>query len=105
MPTPFELLLDPVSLAVLAIYGVTMLCEALAPARRLPNVRFWRTRHSRHHARGVHAGNYAELPLFDMLFDTFVNPPRFAKAAGFYHGASARVADMLRFRDVSGEPT
>ena len=60
--------------------------------------------HSRHHQRGAHAGNYAELPVFDMVFGTFANPPRFAKAAGFYHGASARVADMLCFRDVSGEP-
>jgi len=44
MPTPVELLLDPVSLAVLAIYGALMLWEALAPARRLPAVSFWRTR-------------------------------------------------------------
>jgi sterol desaturase/sphingolipid hydroxylase (fatty acid hydroxylase superfamily) len=57
--------------------------------------------HSRHHARGVHAGNYADLPLFDMLFGTFHNPRDFAPQTGFYHGASARVGDMLRWRDVS----
>lgn len=57
--------------------------------------------HSRHHARGVHAGNYSDLPLFDLLFGTFHNPPGFAVATGFYHGASTRLADMLRFRDVS----
>jgi sterol desaturase/sphingolipid hydroxylase (fatty acid hydroxylase superfamily) len=57
--------------------------------------------HSRHHARGVHAGNYADLPLFDMLFGTFHNPRDFAPQTGFYQGASARVGDMLRWRDVS----
>jgi len=57
--------------------------------------------HSRHHARGVHAGNYSDLPLYDLLFGTFDNPADFAAEQGFYHGASARLGDMLRFRDVS----
>jgi sterol desaturase/sphingolipid hydroxylase (fatty acid hydroxylase superfamily) len=61
--------------------------------------------HSRHHQRGVHAGNYSDLPLFDMLFGTFHNPRDFAAETGFYDGASSRVADMLRFRDVSAPPT
>ena len=56
--------------------------------------------HSRHHARGIHNGNYSDLPLFDMLFGTFQNPAAFSET-GFYEGASARVADMLLFRDVS----
>lgn len=60
--------------------------------------------HSWHHARGLHAGNYADLPLLDMLFGTFRNPADFAPATGFYDGASARVLDMLRFRDVSTPP-
>lgn len=57
--------------------------------------------HSRHHARDVHAGNYADLPVFDMLFGTFHNPRGFATAAGFYDGASLRVMDMLRARDIT----
>lgn len=57
--------------------------------------------HSLHHARGVHAGNYANLPIFDLLFGTFHNPPTFAPEVGFHDGASQRVADMLAFRDVS----
>lgn len=57
--------------------------------------------HSHHHARGVHAGNYSDLPIFDLLFGTFRNPRAFTVAAGFYDGASARVSEMLRFRDVS----
>ena len=54
-----------------------------------------------HHARGAHRNNYSELPLFDMLFGTFVNPESYVEETGFYDGASARVADMMLFRDVS----
>ena len=60
--------------------------------------------HSRHHERGVHADNYADLPLFDLLFGTFRNPPDFAPLSGFYEGASRRVVDMLCFRDVATPP-
>lgn len=44
MPTPLDLLIDPVSLTVLAIYAALMGLEALFPARALPPVRGWRTR-------------------------------------------------------------
>jgi len=60
--------------------------------------------HSRHHARGVHAGNYSDLPVFDLVFGTFDNPRAFATQTGFYDGASARIADMLLWRDVSSPP-
>ncbi len=60
--------------------------------------------HSRHHASGVHYGNFADLPVFDILFGTFHNPQEFARETGFYHGASRRVAEMLCFRDVSLAP-
>ncbi|MBC7994025.1 MAG: sterol desaturase family protein [Rhizobacter sp.] len=62
--------------------------------------------HRVHHARGVHAHNYADLPLWDMVFGTFHNPPADApvRAQGFYKGASARLLDMLLFRDVSRSP-
>lgn len=55
--------------------------------------------HSVHHGQGVHRNNYADLPLFDIVFGTFRNPGK-AMDTGFYHGASYRVADMLLFRDV-----
>jgi len=58
--------------------------------------------HSRHHERGVHAGNYSDLPLFDILFRTFHNPREFAVHAGFADGASSRLTDLLLARDVSG---
>jgi sterol desaturase/sphingolipid hydroxylase (fatty acid hydroxylase superfamily) len=57
--------------------------------------------HTIHHARGVHAKNYADLPLVDMLFGTFENPRHFEHATGYWHGASARMLDMLLARDVS----
>lgn len=60
--------------------------------------------HSYHHQRGVHAYNYSDLPLFDLLFGTFKNPKDFATEQGFYSGGSARVLDMLRWRDVANAP-
>lgn len=57
--------------------------------------------HTVHHARGVHAKNYADLPVIDMLFGTFENPRGYEHATGFWNGASARVLDMLLWRDVS----
>ena len=44
MPTPLDILLDPVSLTVLALYGALIALEALFPAGPLPTVRGWRTR-------------------------------------------------------------
>ena len=57
--------------------------------------------HTIHHGRGVHAFNYADLPLIDMLFGTFRNPTDYTLRTGFYLGGSKRVLDMLLFRDVS----
>jgi sterol desaturase/sphingolipid hydroxylase (fatty acid hydroxylase superfamily) len=59
--------------------------------------------HTVHHARGIHRSNYSDLPIFDILFGTFDNPAGFEHETGFHPGASARVWDMLCFRDVSVE--
>lgn len=59
--------------------------------------------HAVHHAKGVHAYNYSDLPLFDILFGTFKNPEKYVQETGFYQGASSRVGDMLLFKDVSEE--
>lgn len=59
--------------------------------------------HSLHHARGVHQFNYSDLPLFDILFGTFRNPKEFSALNGFYDGASARIPEMLVFKDIAGE--
>ena len=42
--TPLEILLDPISLVILAIYGSLMIWEAVAPGRMLPKMKFWRLR-------------------------------------------------------------
>lgn len=57
--------------------------------------------HSVHHERGIHAYNYADLPVFDIIFGTFKNPRQYAGEAGFYPGASSKIIAMLRFKDVS----
>ena len=56
--------------------------------------------HTVHHAKGIHAYNYSDLPLFDILFGTFRNPARYEHETGFYNGASSRIKDMLLFREV-----
>ncbi|REL26808.1 sterol desaturase family protein [Thalassotalea euphylliae] len=56
--------------------------------------------HSVHHRRGVHAYNYSDLPIIDIIFGTFNNPRNFIEEVGFYKGASKRVGDMLMFRDI-----
>jgi sterol desaturase/sphingolipid hydroxylase (fatty acid hydroxylase superfamily) len=58
--------------------------------------------HGVHHARGVHAHNYADLPLWDIVFGTFrKGRDALQPLHGFYDGASTRVAEMLAFRDVA----
>jgi sterol desaturase/sphingolipid hydroxylase (fatty acid hydroxylase superfamily) len=57
--------------------------------------------HAVHHARGVHAYNYGTVMFWDIAFGTFRNPERFAEAAGFWDGASAKIGPMLLGRDVS----
>lgn len=58
--------------------------------------------HALHHQRGVHGYNYADFSIIDMLFGTFANPAVWEGQAGFYDGASERVADLLLGRDASG---
>jgi len=44
MPTPLEILLDPVSLIALAIYALLIVLEALFPAQELPKVKHWKVK-------------------------------------------------------------
>ncbi len=57
--------------------------------------------HSLHHARGVHGYNYADLPIWDLVFGTFRNPEHFSGEAGFWDGASKEMTRMLLGRDVA----
>src|SRR5262245_24684665 len=44
MPNPIEVLLDPISLTLFAIYGALMAWEGVAPARTLPKMPHWHVR-------------------------------------------------------------
>lgn len=57
--------------------------------------------HSAHHERGVHARNYGDIPLFDMVFGTFHNPPEFTGQVGFAEGDSRRLGEMLIGRRIA----
>jgi sterol desaturase/sphingolipid hydroxylase (fatty acid hydroxylase superfamily) len=59
--------------------------------------------HGLHHERGVHAYNYGNFSLWDMMFGTFRNPQAFPAQYGFWDGASRRLGRMLIGRDV-GQP-
>jgi len=60
--------------------------------------------HALHHARGVHAKNYADIPLVDMLMGTFENPRAFPEAVGFWDGASDQLVPLMLGLDVT-EPS
>ena len=57
--------------------------------------------HSCHHERGVHARNYSDLPLWDMVFGTFLNPKDFAPEVGFYEGGSKKLGPLLAGRLIA----
>ncbi len=57
--------------------------------------------HTIHHARGIHGYNYTDLPLIDMLFGTFKNPKGYEHETGYYEGASAKITEMLLFKDIT----
>jgi sterol desaturase/sphingolipid hydroxylase (fatty acid hydroxylase superfamily) len=44
LPTPLEILLDPLAFVVYAMFGGLMLWEAFFPARKLPKIRYWTIR-------------------------------------------------------------
>jgi sterol desaturase/sphingolipid hydroxylase (fatty acid hydroxylase superfamily) len=56
--------------------------------------------HCVHHQEGVHSYNYADLPLWDILFGTFHNPRRWQARCGFGPEKEARLLSMLYGRDV-----
>lgn len=57
--------------------------------------------HRIHHQRGVHTSNFADLPLWDMLFATYRNPDRFEGECGFQPPREQQLWDMLRMRNVN----
>jgi sterol desaturase/sphingolipid hydroxylase (fatty acid hydroxylase superfamily) len=63
--------------------------------------------HCLHHQEGVHTYNFSDLPIWDMLFGTFQNPPTFRATCGLGPGVERQLADLLRGTDfrqaTSGE--
>lgn len=57
--------------------------------------------HCVHHQEGVHSYNYADLPVWDMLFGTFRNPRHFDERCGLGAGQERRVLEMLGGVDLS----
>src|SRR5262245_39798341 len=57
--------------------------------------------HCVHHQEGVHSYNYADLPLWDMLFGTFRNPRRWEARCGFGPVGEHRLVEMLCGVDVN----
>ena len=57
--------------------------------------------HCVHHQEGLHHYNYADLPLWDLLFGTYHNPRGFDARCGFGDEAEHRIGAMLGGRDVS----
>jgi sterol desaturase/sphingolipid hydroxylase (fatty acid hydroxylase superfamily) len=57
--------------------------------------------HCVHHRQGMHAWNYGDLPLWDLLMGTFRNPREFRGECGFEAPADRRLGAMLAWRDVN----
>ena len=57
--------------------------------------------HCEHHRLGVHADNYGDLPVWDLLFGTFRNPAHFSGRCGFESPLDRRLGAMLALQDVN----
>lgn len=62
MPTPIEILLDPASLIILAMYACLMLWEGVLPAKKLPEIKGWKFRGLMSFAVYFYLASY--LPMF-----------------------------------------
>lgn len=85
---------------VAALHGIFQHCNV-----RTPRWIGWFVQrpesHCLHHERGVHARNYADFPLWDMLFGSYHNPEEFHGECGFDAPADRRLGAMLAWRDVN----
>lgn len=91
MPTPLEILLDPLSLAVIALYAGLMIWESFFPARELPEVKFWKLKGLSAFAVYFYLSSY--LPL---IIDPFLEPLRLFDLTGLGTAGGA-VAGILLY--------
>jgi sterol desaturase/sphingolipid hydroxylase (fatty acid hydroxylase superfamily) len=100
--TVFALGLDPLAAAVIgyigAFYGLFQHWNVRTPAW-LGYVIQRPEAHCHHHELNVHAYNYADLPIWDIVFGTFKNPDTFEGRVGFADDPS--YAKMLVGIDVN----
>jgi sterol desaturase/sphingolipid hydroxylase (fatty acid hydroxylase superfamily) len=100
----FLLDLDPLAAAITAyvatFYGLFQHLNVRTP-RWLGYLIQRPEAHSVHHRRGVHAFNYSDLPIWDLLWGTFRNPSAFHGDVGFERAESMRWGAMLLGRDVN----
>jgi sterol desaturase/sphingolipid hydroxylase (fatty acid hydroxylase superfamily) len=115
---PVEILLDSLIMSVILYLGVGLEPVAAAGAVMLSGlaelVYHWNVKtphwlgyifqrpesHCIHHQEGVHAFNYSDLPMWDMLFGTYRNPREWDGRCGFGPEREFRVAEMLRGIDI-----
>jgi sterol desaturase/sphingolipid hydroxylase (fatty acid hydroxylase superfamily) len=100
----FALGLSPTAVVVANLYGIfaSFLQHAnIRTPRWLGYIIQRPESHGIHHQRGVHGYNYADLPLWDIVFGTFRNPAVWREQAGFYDGSSKKIGAMLVGRDIS----
>ena len=53
-----------------------------------------------HHQANVHASNYSNLPVWDLLFGTFRDPDRFEGRVGFTRGRGRRILEIDQFSPI-----
>ena len=96
--------LDPVAAALVgylaAFYGMFQHWNVRTP-RWLGYVIQRPESHCVHHRKGVHYYNYADFPLWDILFGTFRNPRQYIGECGFEAPEDRRIGAMLAFKDVN----
>lgn len=60
--------------------------------------------HCVHHQTGVHAFNYGDLPLWDMLFGTFRNPRSWQATCGFAENGERQLGRLLLGGEAENAP-
>ena len=59
--------------------------------------------HTIHHGYNIHRFNYADVPIYDIIFGTFRNPQTYEVTTGFFDGASRQVGKMIMGKDISNQ--
>ena len=118
---PFELIADSIICSLILYIGLGLSPAAAANAVLLSGLAelfyHWNIKtpywlgflfqrpesHCVHHQDGVHAYNYSDLPLWDILFGTFKNPKQWNAKCGLGQ-EEHRFMELLIGRDVTKNP-